>query len=108
MTTIILADTMKDAALYARASGLRRGEWTWPARAHTIDGTRPKTVVTLPSFAARRDFHAITATVRRQVRKSRDVKHVNVSEARFEAMREADALAGFFDGAEDEGVILGA
>lgn len=108
MTTIILADAMKDAAVYAKATGLRRGEWTFAARASTIAGSTPKAVVTLPSYAKRRDHHAITATVRRIVRKSRQCEHVNVSQARFDAMQERVAQIAFLDGAADEGVVLDA
>lgn len=108
MTTIILADTMKDAAVYAQATGMRRGEWTYAAKAETIDGSVPKTVVTLPSYAKRRDHHAITATVRRIIRKSRQCEHVNVSQARFNAMQERIAQIAFLDGAADEGVVLDA
>jgi hypothetical protein len=106
MTTIILADTMRDAATYANATGMKRGAWIFPARGETISGVVPKTVVTLPSYAHRRDRHNVTAILRRQVRKGRAVEHVNVSQARFDAMRESTALAGFFDGAADEGVVL--
>lgn len=106
MTTIILADTMKHAAVYAQAKRMRRGEWVFPARATTIEGVVPASVVTLPSYATRRDRHAVTAVVRRQSRKNPACKHVNVSQARFDAMAERVALASFIDGAADEGVVL--
>jgi hypothetical protein len=105
VTTIILSDTMRDAATYARAKGMKRGQWVWPARAVTIEGVTPTLVVTLPSYAARRDHHAIDAVIRRAVRRSRECKHVNVSKARFDAIRE---IASRVDGAADEGVILDA
>jgi hypothetical protein len=100
VTTYILADNMRDAALYASVKGMKRGEWKWPARSETLLGSKPTKVVTLPSYANRKDHHAITAVVRRQVRASREVKHVNVTQAQFDAMRAS------VDGAADEGVVL--
>lgn len=109
MRVVILADTMREAASFAKATGLRRSEWAYPSTFRTIDGIPMTNVVELPSYAGRRDRHAINAVVLRGMRRSPGSTRTVVSQARFDAMIESNALADFFaDASRDEGVVQSA
>lgn len=61
---IILAGTPSEASRYVREAGLPRGRWRIATQASTIRGLRRAHVHVLPSFATRRDRHAVLTELR--------------------------------------------
>jgi hypothetical protein len=75
MTITVLAGSYKETNAFARQKGLGFGI-RHIVSARTLEGARPTEIHVLPSFYARRDFHAVNATLKRVVRKVHDPKRV--------------------------------
>lgn len=78
MYKIILAENPQDANAYAKAQGIRRGTYRYAVRASSIAGLRVAEIHELPSFANRRDKHAINAELRRCGFKNRHMVRIVV------------------------------
>lgn len=62
--TIVLAENHNEANRYAKRAKLRKGQWRFPVSASALRGLRVAEIHELPSFAGRRDRHAILAELR--------------------------------------------
>jgi hypothetical protein len=85
-SVVILAQRRKDAVALANLLGLRSRDYSFPYQASTIDGLALRRVIIHPSFAERRDKHAIMAVVRRGTRKSPKSKIIRVTPALLERL----------------------
>lgn len=64
MFTVILAETSREAARYARQANLRKGSFRYATRAATIKGLRVAEIHELPSYKRRRDRFAVDSALR--------------------------------------------
>jgi hypothetical protein len=80
MTTIILANSRRQATAFAGLLGLRNRDYRFPYQASSLDGLLMRRVIVHPSFELRRDKHAIMATVRRGIRKTPGGRIVKIND----------------------------
>lgn len=67
MRTLILAGSFREAAVYARARGLRH--YRYAASANAVENFAAQRVVQLPGFARRADKHALISIAKRVERR---------------------------------------